>query len=133
MSGEVRLVIAALKWGLIAAAPISGVAYLARGMEGSTSALIALGIVLANAGIAAGLSGLAGRAGATMPAMISIPSFGMRMLAVFGAMAWLKGRSFIDQPTFALTFGFAVFAVIVLESLQWKRTPWIALTLKEKA
>jgi 4-hydroxybenzoate polyprenyltransferase len=61
--------------------------------------------------------------------MISLPSFALRMIAIFTAMAFLKNRSFIDQPTFALVFGLAVTAVIVLEARGWKRTPWLALTL----
>lgn len=122
----------ALLWGAVAVVPIGGISFLARGRAGAISALIALGIVLVNAGLAALMSALAARVSRTAPMMISIPSFALRMLGVFLALALLKGASFIDQPAFALTFGFAVTAVLVLEARSWKRTPWIALTLTEE-
>lgn len=125
MSGEMRLVRSALGWGLVAAVPVGGLAYLARGADGAVSALIALGIVLANAVAAAALSALAGRLHSLAAGFVSLPSFMVRMGAIFVALAFLKNASFIDPPTFALTFGMAVTAVLVLEARSWKRTPWL--------
>ncbi|HVL33968.1 MAG TPA: hypothetical protein VM600_10360, partial [Actinomycetota bacterium] len=128
-----RLVRLALIWGSASAIPVTVIAYLVRGRDGAISALIALGIVLANAATAGLISGLAARFSTYASAMISLPSFSFRMIGIFTALASLKGRSFIDDPTFASTFAVAVVTVIWLEALAWKRTPWIALTLKEKA
>lgn len=128
MSGEMRLVRGALRWGALVAVPVAGISWLVRGSEGAYAALIALGIVLANALAAAGASALAAKVSRTAPMMISIPSFAVRMGAIFAGLAILKQVSFIDHPTFALTFGLGVFAIIALESMNWKRTPWVALT-----
>lgn len=131
MIGEVRLVRGALRCGAIALVPVSGIAFLARGGGGAIAAAIALGIVLANAGLAAGISAAAAKIGPTGPAMVAMPSFMLRMAAVFASLTALRHRSFVDAPTFALIFGFGVLAVIVIEAVQWKRTPWIALTYQE--
>jgi hypothetical protein len=47
-------------------------------------------------------------------------------------LAALKNASFIDKPTFALTFGAAVTAVLVLEARGYIRTPWLAMTYGKK-
>lgn len=123
----------ALAWGALAALPAAGVAYAVRGNGGFLSVLIAVGLVLSNAGIAALVSALAGRWGATAAGFAALPSFAARMAGVFAALVALRGASFVDEPTFALAFGLAVTAVLVWESMRWKRTPWLALTIKEKS
>lgn len=128
MSGEGLIVRGALAWGALAVVPAAGVAYALRGEAGAASVALAAGIVLANAALAAGLSVLAGRISTTTAAMISLPSFAFRMMLVFGALAWLRGQSFIDRPAFALSFGTAVMVVVALEARGWKRTPWLATT-----
>ncbi len=133
MSGEVRIVRPALAWGATAATAGAVLAYLVRDAAGAISVALAAGIVLTNAALAAGFSALAGRISTATAALISLPSFTVRMALIFAALALLKGQAFIDHATFAATFGIAVTVVLYLESRTWRRTPWIALTMEEKS
>ena len=129
MTSERRLVRGIGPWSLVAGVAATGISFAVRGAEGAASAAIALALVLANALAAAAISAASSKLSPTAPAMISLPSFTLRMGALFAVLSVLKGVTFIDQPTFALTFGLAVTAVVVLEARNWKRTPWLALTL----
>ena len=115
-------------WGSAAVIPAAGLAYALRGGDGAASVAIAIGLVLANAALAAGISILAGCISTMTAAMVSLPSFAFRLAIMFTALAWLRGQSYIDRPAFALTFGMAVMVVIWFEARGWKRTPWLALT-----
>jgi hypothetical protein len=132
MSAEGRMLRPAVIWSLVAAVPAVGIAFAVRGDHGAASAAIAIGIVLANAVVAALVSSAAGRMHALAAGFVSLPSFALRMVAILVALAALKNASFIDKPTFALTFGAAVTAVLVLEARGYVRTPWLALTLDGK-
>jgi hypothetical protein len=132
MSGETRMVKHAVVWCLVAAVPVVGIAFAARGRSGAESAAIAIGIVLINAILAAVFSSAAGRLHSLAAGFVSLPSFAIRMGAILIALAALKNASFIDRPTFALTFGVAVTAVLVLEARGYVRTPWLAITLDQK-
>ena len=127
-----RMAKGALMWGAAAAMPAAGIAYVVRGRNGALSTLIALGIVLANAAAAAIVSAFAGKRSALGAAAISMPSFAVRMAAILAALGMLKNASFVDEPTFALTFGLAVTAVLHMEAKAWKRTPWVAMTFDKK-
>lgn len=133
MSGEMRLVRSAMLWGFIALPPAVGLAFLLRDAAGAISVAIAAGLVLANAALAGWISAFAGRRSTAAAAFASLPSFGVRMVLIFTSMAALRDQTFIDPPTFALTFGVAVTIVLFAESRTWGRTPWIGLTLKEKS
>jgi hypothetical protein len=132
MSGETRMVKHAVVWCLVAALPVIGIAFAARGGSGAASAGIAIGIVLTNAVLAAVFSSAAGRIHSLAAGFISLPSFAIRMGAILVALAALKNASFIDRPTFALTFGVAVTAVLVLEARGYIRTPWLAINFDRK-
>lgn len=132
MSGETRLVRGAVAWGALAAIPASTLTSVARGPDAGLSVLLAAGIVLANAALAAAISAFAGRLSTLTAAFVSLPSFAFRMLGILAALSALKGRAFVDEPAFALSFGLAVVAVLALEAASWKRTPWIALTMTKE-
>lgn len=123
-----RIARGALKWGAAAALPAVGLTFLIRGGDAALSAGIALGIVLVNAGLAAAISGLAGRISATAAAMISLPSFALRMIMIFLALVWLQSMPAIDRPIFAAAFAAGVVTVVALEARNWRRTPWLATT-----
>lgn len=127
MSGELRLVRGALRWGGVALAPVAGIAFLLRGQDGAISASLALVLVLANAGLSALISAVAGKLTPSAPMMISLPSFAVRMALIAAVLVALQGRSFLDEPVFAATFGLSILFVIVAEAKSWRRTPWIAL------
>lgn len=127
MSGEVRLVRSPIVWGSVSVVPCAAIAWLVRGADAAASIVIAVALVLANAGLAATMAALATRLGPTGPAMIAIPSFTTRMAGMFAALALLRAAAFVDKPTFALAFGVAVTGVLVGEARAWKRTPWLAL------
>lgn len=130
MNGEIRLVRRALLWGSIGACVGAVVAFAVRGGDGAASVLIAAGLVLVNTAFAAGLSAAASRLSSSAGAMVALPSFALRMGLLFAALQMLQGRAYIDEPSFVLAFALAVTATIVLEARTWKRTPWLALTLK---
>lgn len=132
MSGEFRLVRRALVWGALAAVAGAALAYALRGTDAAASVAIAASLVLANTALAAALSAGAARISISAAALMALPSFSIRMGGLFVALQALKGRPFIDEPSFVLAFALAVTAMIVLEARTWKRTPWLALTLKEK-
>jgi hypothetical protein len=132
MSGETRMVRYAVVWCLVAAVPVTGIAFAVRGRSGAESAAIAIGIVLINAILAALFSSAAGRLHSLAAGFMSLPSFAIRMGGILVALAALKNASFIDRPTFALTFGAAVTAVLVLEARGYIRTPWLAITFDQK-
>ena len=132
MSGETRMVKHAVFWCLVAAVPAVGIAFAARGNSGAASSAIAIGIVLANAILAAVFSSAAGRLHSLAAGFVSLPSFAIRMAAILVALTALKNASFIDRPTFALTFGIAVTAVLVLEARGYIRTPWLAMNFDRK-
>jgi hypothetical protein len=133
MSGEFRVVRDALLWGVAAAVPVGAIAYLARGGDGAASALIALGLVLANCFVSALVSAFAGKLSKFGAMLVSLPSFAIRMSAIAAALVLLKGRSFVDEPTFALCFGLALTAALVLQARSMRRTPWLALTFDAEA
>jgi hypothetical protein len=130
MSGEMLLVRRALVWGVLAACAGAALAFVLRGADGATSVAIGAGLVLGNTLIAAGLAWGAGRLNKWAGALVALPSFALRMALLFGALQALKGRPFIDEPSFVAAFALAVTATLVLEARTWKRTPWVALTLK---
>ena len=133
MSGELRLAKAAIGWTILGAVPAAGVAFLARGERGAISALLAVGIVLANAALAAGLSAAAGRISFTAAGIVSFPSFLLRIAIIAATFTTLGPASFVDRATLGVTFGVALIAVLALEARAWKRTPWIAMTFKEES
>jgi hypothetical protein len=131
VNGELRLAKPAIGWTLVAAAPITGIAFLVRGGHGAISALIALGIVLANAAISAGLSAAAGRVSFALAGIVSFPSFLLRLAGIAAAFTLLGRYSMIDRTTLAVTFGIGLVAVLALEARAWRRIPWLTLTFKE--
>lgn len=128
MSGEARIVRGALTWGALATPPVAGLAFLVRGAGGALSVAVASAIVLANAGLAAGASALAGRASTMSAAMVALPSFAVRMIAIVLVLGWLQTVPSIDRPVFAFAFAAWVTAVLALEARGWKRTPWLVTT-----
>ena len=127
VSGELRLVRGALGWGMVATILASCVLFGARGRSAGISVLIACGLVLANVAVSALISAGAGRLSMTGSMMIALPSFAIRMSLIATVLTFLQGSSAIDAPVFALSFGAAILAVIILEARTWKRTPWLAL------
>jgi len=125
--GESRLIIGAFRAGGIALVPAVGIAWAVRGGSGALAALVALGIVVANIAVS-GLVLLAAakRSPENFP-MIAMPSYALRMVAVFAAMAAAHTTSAIDAPTFTITFAAGVVVILAYECFLWARTPWLAL------
>lgn len=130
MSGELRIVRGALGWGSLGMVVAAAILIPLRGVDAGVSVAIAAGLVLANAGISAVISAGAGRVSKTGSMMIAMPSFAIRMAMIASTLIFLKGKSFIDEPVFALAFGTTILAVIVLEARAWKRTPWLVLAFE---
>lgn len=134
MSGEMLLVRRAVVWGAVATVAGASVAAYFAGSRGASSVGLGAGLVLCNAMLAGVISAIAGRmAGATAAGFVAIPSFAIRMSMLLAVMTALQGRPFLIEPLFAASFGVAVPIVLYVEARTWKRTPWIAMTLKENA
>ena len=128
MSGEGRMV----RGGMIAAGlalPVAAALALAfRGTAGALGASAAIALVLANFAVAGlTLAWTARRAPVMFPA-VAMPSYAFRMIGVFLAMKFLRGTQAIDHPTFAITFGLGVVALLAFECRLYAKTPWLALT-----
>lgn len=113
--------------GLAALPVAAGVALLARGADGALGAILALSLILANFAVAGLTLAWAGRRNAVLFPAVAMPSYVVRMLGILVAMNFLKGVAFIDHPTFAVTFGVGVVALLAFECRLYARTPWLAL------
>ena len=127
MTGEAQIARAALIWSGVLALPSIGLAYFAYGAKASTSVASAFAIVLGNVALSAVFAGVGARIGGKAPIAMSLPSFAIRMLLTIGALAAIKGQSFIDEPVFVASFCVALTVVLILQSRAWKRTPWLFL------
>jgi len=56
----------------------------------------------------------------------AMPSYGLRMVGVFGAMSTLRHQSFVDWPTFTIVFALGVAFLLGYEGYVWSKTPWLA-------
>ena len=112
----------------LATVPVAGgVALLARGGSGALGAVVALGLILANFAVAGLALAWAARRTAVLFPAVAMPSYVLRMIGLLVAMKYLKGAAFIDHPTFAVTFGVGVVALLAFECRLYARTPWLAL------
>jgi hypothetical protein len=125
--GESRLIAGAFRAGAVALVPAAGIAWVLRGGPGALAVLIALAIVVANIAVSGLVLMIASRRAPENYPMIAMPSYALRMVAVFAAMAAAHATSAIDQGTFAITFALAVVVILAYECFLWARTPWLAL------
>ena len=127
MRGEGRLIVGAFRAGGIAVVPAAGIAWAVRGRSGALAALIALALVVANIAVSGLVLLIAARRSPENYPMIAMPSYAVRMIAVFAAIAAVRTTDAIDAPTFAVTFALGVVGILVYECVLWARTPWLAL------
>lgn len=132
MSGEGRIVKDALVVGPVVAGVAACVLGVVRGPSAASSVLIASCLIFANAGLSAAISSIAGRITPVGGAMVSLPSFALRLSLMFSALAWLTGKRFVDEPVFAIAFAVALVFTLAMEARAWRRTPWLALTFDSK-
>lgn len=134
MKAEGRLVWGALRAGALLLVPGTAIAFASRGTEGALAVVAALGIVVANLAI----SGLAlmwasKRSPLGFPA-VALPSYAVRMMAVFGAMGAAYASPRIDDASFTIAFAVGLSGILFYECLLWARTPWLAIEFgKERA
>jgi hypothetical protein len=121
------LIVGALRAGAVVLVPASIAAWMVRGPAGALAALVALGIVVANIAVSGVTLMLAARRAPENYPMIALPSYGVRMFAVFAAMAAAHATDAIDPGTFAITFALGVVVILAYECFLWARTPWLAL------
>lgn len=128
MSGEFRMVKAAVILCLAAAVPAAVAAWLVRGPNGAAGVGMALALVLANTVIAAAVLVWAGKRWPLLAPAVAMPSYAFRMAGLVFAMAKLRHASFVDAPAFAIAFGAAVVFTLFAEARAYGKTPWAALT-----
>jgi hypothetical protein len=133
MSGEGRMVRGGLLAGALALPIMAGLATALRGSHGGLAAITALALVLANFAVAGYTLVFAARRSKTMFPAVALPSYAFRMLGVLMAMKYLHDVPAIDRPTFAITFGVGVAALLAYECWLYAKTPWLALTFSPPA
>lgn len=117
-----------LKAGAFAIPVSVGAAYAIRGGKGAVAAVVAMGLVIANAAVAGAVLAYAARRQPVFFPMIAMPSYALRMAGILFAMAALRNLGAVDAPTFAVVFGAGVVGALAVEWRIWSRTPWLALT-----
>jgi hypothetical protein len=127
MSGENRLIVGALRAGAVALVPAVGIAWAVRGGAGALAAMVALAIVVANISVSGLVLLVAARRAPSNYPMIAMPSYALRMVLVFAAMAASHTTDAIDPGTFTITFALGVVVILAYECFLWARTPWLAL------
>ena len=133
MRGEGRLIVGAMRAGAIALVPAVALAWIFRGTEGALGAVTALAIVVANLVAAGAVLFLAARFLPDSYPMFALPSYVLRLLGVFGAMAAVRSASSIDPVTFSITFAAGLVWVLAYECRLFARTPWLAIEfMKER-
>ncbi len=133
MRGEGLLIVGAVRAGAVAALPGVALAFAFRGTPGALAVLVALGIVVANLVVSGLILLIAARRLPDSYPMFAMPSYVVRMMLVFGAMAAVRSTSAIDPTTFALTFAIGLTGILAYECQLWSRTPWLALEfIKER-
>ena len=133
MSGEGSMVRGGLLAGALALPVVAGIATLIRGAPGGLAAVAAVALVLANFAVAGYVLAYAARRSKTMFPAVAMPSYALRMFGVLMAMKYLHDVAAIDRPTFAITFGLGVVALLAYECRLYVKTPWLALTFSPPA
>jgi hypothetical protein len=130
--GEGRLILGAFRAGGILLVPAAAVAWAVRGSAGALAVVVALGIVVANIAVSGLVLLVAARRAPSNYPFIAMPSYALRMAAVFGAMGAVYTSHAIDAPTFTVTFALGVIAILSYECFLWARTPWLALEFSKE-
>jgi hypothetical protein len=121
--GEGRLILGACRAGGIAVVPAAVIAYVVRGTPGALAAVVAVGNLVVSGAV---LFITARRLPDSYP-MIAMPSYGLRMVAVFAAMGAAYSTDAIDPVTFSIVFAAGLAGILAYECVLFARTPWLAL------
>ena len=122
-----RMVRAGMIAGAATVPVAAGIAFAVRGSAGALAATFAIGLVLANFAISGAALAWAAKKNKVFFPGIAMPSYAVRMIGLFFAINALRATSAIDHPTFALTFGLSVCALLAFEMRIYSKTPWLAL------
>lgn len=125
MTGEALMARSALVWSVVVAVPASVAAGMIAGTEAALSIALATTVVFVNVLMSVGFAVLGNKLGGWAPIAMTLPSFAVRMIVSLLILSVLKGQAFINKPVFVAAFGVALTFVLVLQSLAWKRTPWL--------
>ncbi|MGH2727839.1 MAG: hypothetical protein ACRDKS_12780, partial [Actinomycetota bacterium] len=105
MKAEGRLVWGALRAGSLLLVPGAAIGFAVRGSEGALAVVAALGIVVANLAVSGVALMIAGRrAPLAGISVVALPSYAIRMVAVFAAMGAAYANPHIDDMTFTIAF-----------------------------
>jgi hypothetical protein len=128
VKAEGRLVWGALRAGALLLVPGAAVAFAVRGLEGALAVVAALAIVVGNlaaSGFALMLASRREPVGGL--SVVALPSYAIRMVAVFVAMGAVYSSSRIDHMTFTIAFSAGLVGILIYECMLWARTPWLAI------
>ena len=127
MRGDGRLILGAFRAGVVLLVPAAAIAWAVRGGGGALAVLVALAIVVANLVVSGLVLLIAARRAPENYPMIAMPSYALRMVGVFAAMAAVHATKAIDSQTFTVAFAVGVVWILAYECFLWARTPWLAL------
>lgn len=128
MSGEMRIVRDALRWGALLLPVGAVMGFAIRGGEGAASVAAGLLLVLGNSAVAALVVTVVARKNQMMAATAALPSYAIRMALMTLFMALLLQVSFIDKGTFLASICVSVVLTLAIQARTYSRTPWVALT-----
>jgi hypothetical protein len=127
MTGEARIVQGALTWSVGLAIPATAIAWWLAGANAAASVGCAALVVVLNLGLTVAFDRLGRRFDARTRVILSLPSLAVRMVVALTALSILRAQAFIDAPVFVASFCATLILVLVLQSRDWKRTPWLAI------
>jgi hypothetical protein len=116
--GQGRLIWGAVRAGAIALPPAALTAWALRGPEGVAAVAAALGLVVANIVASALVLTIAARRAPESYPAVALPSYALRMAAVFVAMGYILSLPGI---------GAGLVWILAYECVVWARTPWLAI------
>lgn len=127
MTGEARIARGALIWSAALSIPAIAIAASVSGAEAAWSIAAAAGVIALNLVLTVVFDRIAARFDARTRVILSLPSLVLRMIVALTALTILRVQPFIDAPVFVGAFSATLLLVLVLQSRDWKRTPWLAL------
>ena len=127
MRGQSRLIWGAVRAGVLAFPPAALAALFIRGPEGVAAVAAAFVLVVGNLVVSGLVLNFAAKRSPDTFFGVALPSYALRMMAIFGAMGFILSQPGIDHTTFSIAFAAGLTWVLFYECRLWARTPWLAL------
>lgn len=127
MTGEARMVRGALTWSVGLAIPATLIAGFTAGREAAASIACAALVIALNLALTIVFERIGRRFDARTQVIMTLPTLAVRMIVAVTALSILRAQPFIDARVFVAAFCVTLILALVLQSRDYKRTPWLAL------